>query len=595
MSYRYKSWLPLLLAAIIFLLPGCDGQRPTAAVYADTAEELAAMHERVERDPDDIEALRRIWAIHTHAAHDSLLIAHATPFYNKAIATGDRELQLYAGVYIGQAYLMLDKPDSMFRYFGEISALADQTDNDWALCCINNALGVHALYFDMNYNKVLSHFMKALGYAEKLDDENNYNVLLANIAMTYYLRNDTTGMKYAQEVYERSSAGADKPNAAYSRFIGASTLGYMHFLRRDYEQALEYAHEAETLSEEYHDKVSTFTLLGNIYAATGNDRKAESYYKQALGLSAKADAKSASFLAYSYGNYLLEKKKYEQAIPVFHTGLNVAEQHNNYLYRYRLYLGLSEAYDKLGAPQQALHNHRIYHAQADSIFNIEREHSLAELRVQYESEKQEKELKQKELQLMREGKKLQVSIFMLVIILTVAGMIYILYSRKNRMYRQLVMQHQEYLQKEKQFKSKGQVPETPVIPETDKAGDAPSEKDEELFSRLTALMRDGHIYRENDISIEKLADMLGSNRSYISRIINLYAGMSFTSFINSYRIDEAVRVLSNPEDETPLKALSDNLGYNSLTSFYRSFQKATSVPPSKYREEVRKLHRKNFI
>ena len=63
----------------------------------------------------------------------------------------------------------------------------------------------------------------------------------------------------------------------------------------------------------------------------------------------------------------------------------------------------------------------------------------------------------------------------------------------------------------------------------------------------------------------------------------------------SYRIDEAVRRLSDVDDDTPLKALAQMLGYNHLQTFYTSFQSAIGMPPSKYREKLLKLHREHQL
>jgi AraC-like DNA-binding protein len=56
---------------------------------------------------------------------------------------------------------------------------------------------------------------------------------------------------------------------------------------------------------------------------------------------------------------------------------------------------------------------------------------------------------------------------------------------------------------------------------------------------------------------------------------------------------EAVAILSNPDDDTPLKVLYQNLGYNTMSVFYTSFSKETGVPPSKYRTEIRRMHHAN--
>ena len=116
-------------------------------------------------------------------------------------------------------------------------------------------------------------------------------------------------------------------------------------------------------------------------------------------------------------------------------------------------------------------------------------------------------------------------------------------------------------------------------------------RDAELFARIEYLMQTEGVYRQNDLTIERLH----TNRTYISRAINQQAGKAFSSYVNSYRIDEAVRRLSDVDDDTPLKALAQMLGYNHLQTFYTSFQSAIGMPSSKYREKLLKLHREHQL
>ena len=122
-------------------------------------------------------------------------------------------------------------------------------------------------------------------------------------------------------------------------------------------------------------------------------------------------------------------------------------------------------------------------------------------------------------------------------------------------------------------------------------------RDAELFARIEYLMQTEGVYRQNDLTIERLAERLDGQvvLTYISRAINQQAGKAFSSYVNSYRIDEAVRRLSDVDDDTPLKALAQMLGYNHLQTFYTSFQSAIGMPSSKYREKLLKLHREHQL
>ena len=46
-------------------------------------------------------------------------------------------------------------------------------------------------------------------------------------------------------------------------------------------------------------------------------------------------------------------------------------------------------------------------------------------------------------------------------------------------------------------------------------------------------MREEKIYKDNSITKDKIADLLGTNRTYLSRIINEQSKQSFTRYVNS--------------------------------------------------------------
>lgn len=86
--------------------------------------------------------------------------------------------------------------------------------------------------------------------------------------------------------------------------------------------------------------------------------------------------------------------------------------------------------------------------------------------------------------------------------------------------------------------------------------------------------------------LKRLAELLDTNRTYVSKAVNKYSGMSFSSYLNMYRINEATAVISDPSRNVLLKQLADDLGYNSVTVFSKAFQKETGLTPSRYRKEI---------
>ena len=484
----------------------------------------------------------------------------------------DRAL-LYADFFTGQSLLLSRGSDSARLYLTRALDRAQRIEDSIALSRICNALGIYTSGVGMDYRGGITYFLRAMAYSSGKSSIRQYLAAQCNLANVYYMRNDPAGLKYAEEVYSRSrEQGFD-----YLAFGGAVICAYMHYLLGDQDRALEYLLVTLPDTDKYGYHTEIYSLYANILHAQGHDARAERYYRMALDY-VSDDVVTAGIFAYlSYGTYLNDRGRHTEAIASLRRGLALSVENSNTVHRYQIYRELSEAESAIGNYRRALEYYRIFHEEADSIFNVEREHSINELRIRYEAEQQENALRRKELDLVRQQRKQQLTLLALLFTGLAAGGIYLLYWRKNRMYRQIVLQQHAFLQREKQLAAAE--PETGR--QTDRGG--------ELFRRIEQLMSQG-IYRRNDLTIERLAELLNTNRTYLSQAINRGAGKAFSGYLNGYRIDEAVRRLSDVEDDIPLKALALSLGYNHLQTFYSAFQSQIGMPPSKYRKKLLELH-----
>ena len=103
-------------------------------------------------------------------------------------------------------------------------------------------------------------------------------------------------------------------------------------------------------------------------------------------------------------------------------------------------------------------------------------------------------------------------------------------------------------------------------------------------------MRKDKVYKKKSITRDDLAEMLNTNRTYVSRAINRFSGKTFTDYINMWRVIEATIIMADKSNDVPLKQLAEDLGYSSLPVFHRSFQKETGVTAGKYMKELRTSH-----
>jgi AraC-like DNA-binding protein len=105
-----------------------------------------------------------------------------------------------------------------------------------------------------------------------------------------------------------------------------------------------------------------------------------------------------------------------------------------------------------------------------------------------------------------------------------------------------------------------------------------------LKATLSKVMSEG-AFRQSGLTIRALADQLGSPEHQLRKLINGHLGYrNFSAFLNSYRIPEAKRILSDPgQVRTPVLTIALDLGYGSLGPFNRAFKTATDMTPTEYR------------
>ena len=79
-------------------------------------------------------------------------------------------------------------------------------------------------------------------------------------------------------------------------------------------------------------------------------------------------------------------------------------------------------------------------------------------------------------------------------------------------------------------------------------------------------------YRDKDYSAKKLAEEIGTNTRYISAVVNTRFHCNFTSFINKYRIEEAMSLLVDKRYiDLNVADIGDMVGFANRQSFYASF------------------------
>lgn len=569
----------VLTAAVLAVLLSCAcsrTERPSVNYRLGSEEELSSALQSLKEYPDDVTLNISVWYYFTEKGQWDSVINYAVPVFRRSMyVPGKEQLMLYAGAYASQAFVFSERFDSLSAYIDRIIPLSDGPgSDDFLRAMINNIAGQYAMKAEGDYAEALDRYKNALESLTRIGDTLNRSIMLGNIASIYYHRKDTAGYRYARQAVELSNAHGDSYSIVYSTLQAAQML----YLKKQYRAASEYAGKISGAIDDFPQfKAQYFMLYGNIYAALGLYGKAEEYYDTALSYGNSTEPGTLSSVYLNYGRMLWAKGSLERAAGILRKGLSVTENNGNIEYRHELLLALSELYSAMGEKDKALDYYKSYHEYAEKIFNIQKERAFQKLETEEERAALQEEIQQKELALEKAKREriLNISISGIILIILIA--LYVIYHKQKGMYRQLVEAHQQYMNR------------TELIRKSAETQNDTKNKDSELWKRIEGLMRNGKVYRRNDISLESIADMLSTNRVYVSKAINTFAGMSFYKYINSYRIEESVAILSGTDDNIPMKALADRLGYNSLSAFYRAFQQETGCPPSRYRSEAKKI------
>jgi AraC-like DNA-binding protein len=123
------------------------------------------------------------------------------------------------------------------------------------------------------------------------------------------------------------------------------------------------------------------------------------------------------------------------------------------------------------------------------------------------------------------------------------------------------------------------------------AAPPPADADEpRMLAALARLMQEERLYRDDDLSIARLADKVGVPEYRLRRLINQRLGhRNFAAYLASYRLLDVKAALADPAQAgVPILTIALDAGFGSLAPFNRAFREAEGMTPSEYREQARK-------
>ena len=389
--------------------------------------------------------------------------------------------------------------------------------------------------------------------------------------------------------------------------------------------------------------------MGLCYRYGFDDPERSDYYFQ-LNIERSAEGATDVWKGISYGNLGINRKlagDYGKAIPLLKRSLDIMLLHSDYSFASRISLVLGEIYFDRGDMEQA----RKYIGLTDRYISanpnqgrlaqlfmlkskyyirkgVEREaamyldsalmtskkyddkyNAMILRRVEQRSHLIEKRAMNEQLSFEHERSTLfkrsfmaaVIGAFLLLALLTVT---FYFYRKKRSAYRELVRRSQNWARGE----TSGDTIADEFETDCDKAMDEPDsgmavdeenttgpetiaseESNKVIMTGLEKVMWEKKLYKRSELSLDILAAETGLNRYYISTALNRCAGKNFSSYVNEYRIKEAIRIMSDPaNDKLTLDCIAYESGFNDRQNFHRVFKKSTGLSPGDFRKNINK-------
>ena len=488
--------------------------------------------------------------------------------------------------------------------------------------------------------KVLDDYLELLEKAQKA----NFPQLELQLRF-FIIRHYWLYVKNYELAFEHCAVQGEQLQKIAIKDLPEKTVYYMqianyHYAFKDYAEAISYFNkvlEEEDNIHSLHSKLHARNGLGLIYCHAYHDLdRSDSCFRSLANnvlLYKKNHDHTENWKGISEGNLgynMLLRGEYDKAIPLLKNSLEIMVKVGEIGYAGGVAINLADIYVKKGNLSQAKfyidltieYNNvtfakrvgrlariyevlsKYYAAAENPALSIayldstcmetkrEQEQFNAQQLLRVEQRRHLTEQQKKEEQVYREKLRsenyLRIGIIIFVMLLLTGGLLLmylVLYRKKRTAYRELVRKSQEWAQVRNETTAQVQLTAQADTAEREEEAQnlTPDENDLLLMREIELLMTAQKIYTDTALSLEALAHKLGAKRHYVSVAINRCAKKSFNTFVNEYRIKEAIRLLSEKESQKPsIDSIAFDAGFNDRKNFYRVFKKMTGLSPTEF-------------
>ncbi|QNL51680.1 AraC family transcriptional regulator [Olivibacter sp. SDN3] len=484
---------------------------------------------------------------------------------------------------LGLGYYYISQFDVSSAYYKKaLESPVAAKDIDLQSSCWNN-LGIN-YEMRMKYSESLDAYLKSLRIAEQLADAVLIGKSWINIGLLYAkLNNEKEANHYLYKALDFFTKEGDQLNMA----LCYQNIGLLLVNLGKVDEGIAHERKALKLYEEIADTQNQMYILynlANIYSQKGLVPQSNQYIVQTEAINDK------------YGDQLITNHlRFAKAENAFTEGKLVEAE--------RLLHEAKAGFNKIDAQGEAMHvNRRLmdfyaasgrydeYVQLRESNFKwFEEEYvrkesaHMAELKILYEQEKKDLQLESQDRLIHMKTRENWLLYSSLTILLLAMGSLSILYVRLKTANRVLLKKNREEINYFKQYD--GSDSQTAVVI-TDAANPVvEDDRFKALHSDILEIISKQKNFGNPNFNMADLAYQLHTNERYISSAINQHSGMNFNRLVNSFRVNEAKKMLLNPTYRNLSNdQLADRVGFGNVNTFYRQFKEFTGFTPMKFKK-----------
>jgi AraC-like DNA-binding protein len=108
----------------------------------------------------------------------------------------------------------------------------------------------------------------------------------------------------------------------------------------------------------------------------------------------------------------------------------------------------------------------------------------------------------------------------------------------------------------------------------------------ELDEKLQLLVINHKPHLDEDISLAKLASLLGVTGHQLSELLNVHKSTNFYDYLNTLRHQESLQLLAQHKSTLSVTDIAYRSGFNNRNTFYKVFKEKTGLTPNQYKKSI---------